>query len=109
MARKTNLLVRFVVEECAKCEIEFAITEDLYDKRRKDHKVFYCPNGHAQEYMVQSDLEKMKESRDACRDEASMWEEHSDYVEEELVSTKRSAAAYKGHITRIKTGGQVNE
>lgn len=35
-----------VTIECAGCGVLFAVTKAYDDRRREDHKTFYCPNGH---------------------------------------------------------------
>ena len=94
--------VDFEVEQCIRCEVTFALTVAYAKARRKDHKSFRCPNGHMQYYPAKSDLEKMKEARDACRNDADFWEEHADALEGKLQTTKRSRAAIKGHNTRLR-------
>jgi hypothetical protein len=41
---------RFVLETCFSCGIEFLMTTGLFERRQKDHKTFWCPNGHQQFY-----------------------------------------------------------
>lgn len=33
--------------DCCTCGVVFAITAELEKERRRDHKSFYCPNGHS--------------------------------------------------------------
>ena len=44
--------------ECINCGVVFAFTKYFYDERRKDHRNFFCPNGHQQHYTSESDAEK---------------------------------------------------
>lgn len=50
---------RFYIEDCCACGVEFALTEQYYNERVKDHKLFYCPNGHSQHYTGKSDRERI--------------------------------------------------
>lgn len=50
--------VAIFTEECFRCGVIFGITEQFKDERVKDHKGFYCPNGHIQSYMGESEAEK---------------------------------------------------
>lgn len=44
--------------ECIECGVVFAFTGYFYNERVKDHRTFYCPNGHRQSYMHESEAEK---------------------------------------------------
>ncbi len=44
--------------ECCNCAIYFAVPSDWNVARRRDHARFYCPNGHGQSYMQESDVAK---------------------------------------------------
>ena len=51
--------VNFETEECCECGIFFQVTEDFYENRRNDGRVFCCPNGHGQSY-CDTDGERME-------------------------------------------------
>lgn len=53
--------VEMEVVHCANCQVTFAMTEDMIGRRRKDHKTFYCPNGHTNYFAGKTDEEKLKE------------------------------------------------
>jgi uncharacterized Zn finger protein (UPF0148 family) len=54
----------FVSESCYACGVPFCITTEMYHQRLRDKKSFYCPNGHSQAYIGQTEVEK---ERDALR------------------------------------------
>ena len=35
---------------CCVCDMTFAVSDGFKLRRLKDHKVFFCPNGHAQHF-----------------------------------------------------------
>jgi hypothetical protein len=37
----------FVVVDCWKCHVLFALTERMAERLQKTHKEFYCPRGHS--------------------------------------------------------------
>lgn len=39
-----------VVKSCITCGVRFAVPSAFIEKRREDHKTFYCPNGHTMYY-----------------------------------------------------------
>jgi hypothetical protein len=49
------------VRTCSECGISYAIPESFVEQRRKDHKTFYCPNGHGRHFPQQSDEEILKD------------------------------------------------
>lgn len=54
------------VVDCAQCGVQFAITKDYEQRRRRDHESFYCPAGHSNAYQTLSDVEKaQRETREA--------------------------------------------
>lgn len=39
-------LMELFVSDCASCGVVFGIPVEMKQRRREDHKAFYCPNGH---------------------------------------------------------------
>lgn len=55
--------VSMVTETCHSCGVLFAMTADHKDRRLKDGKDFWCPNGHSQYYIQgKTDAQKLKEA-----------------------------------------------
>jgi hypothetical protein len=50
--------VEIVTEECPSCGVIFGLTSQHRDERVKDHRLFYCTNGHSQHYTGESEAEK---------------------------------------------------
>lgn len=44
--------------ECYKCGVIFGIPSDLYGNLLNNHNGFYCPNGHCQSFVGETDAEK---------------------------------------------------
>ena len=51
----------FEIEECCNCGMAFAMSNDFHQRRKKDHKTFYCPAGHAQHYVGKTEEQKLKD------------------------------------------------
>ncbi len=51
----------FETETCCNCGMQFAMTTDYYNRRRKDRKSFYCPAGHAQYYTGKTEEQKLRD------------------------------------------------
>lgn len=43
---------------CGQCDVVFSITTTMYDRRREDGEIFYCPNGHPRGYT--GELERLR-------------------------------------------------
>lgn len=87
--------VVFVTEECCNCGIPFAITQDLKDRRLKDHKSFYCPNGHSQHYTGKTEEQKLREQLERANQRVAS-------RDEDLRVERASHAATKGQLTKAK-------
>jgi hypothetical protein len=81
----------FETEDCYKCGVVFAMTEDFRQRRLRDRKEFYCPNGHGQHYLRESEGQKIQhlEARLASAGEAR------DHY-------KRSRDTMRGVVTKMK-------
>lgn len=50
--------VKIITEECCQCGVIFGMTDYFKNERVRDHKQFYCPNGHSQGYVGETEAEK---------------------------------------------------
>lgn len=48
-----TISLTFEINRCASCDVHFGMTERFIAARRKDHKTFYCPNGHSLAYSAE--------------------------------------------------------
>jgi hypothetical protein len=71
------------------------LSEDYTERRRQDHKSFYCPNGHSLSYSQESREEKLKRQLDQTARSLS-------WTQSRLETTKRQKAAAKGQLTKTK-------
>lgn len=96
-----GLTVRLEVHECPTCGIVWGAPEDYYQQRRKDGQSFYCPNGHTLSYKeTEADRQRKRAEQLERRlrgetDRADRWRDNAE-------RERRSAIAYKGHLTRIR-------
>jgi len=87
-----------VLETCCKCKTPFAMEESVHDtmSRLKEDGTFHCPLGHPQHYRSgESEADKMRRERDKAVQNAA-------YLQDLLDQEKRSLAATKGQIAKIK-------
>lgn len=76
---------------CYQCNVPFWLLEEHQEKLVKCKNTFYCPNGHAQSYIGESDREKLKRIEQNLAGERAYSE-----------SLIRSNAALRGVITKKK-------
>lgn len=80
---------------CITCGVEICMPQHLMTELQRNHRNFYCVNGHSQHWPGKSDLELAQEQL-ARQKEAT--ERERRYREQ----AERSAAAARGQVTKIK-------
>lgn len=95
-------IYRLVQQTCCSCGVLFGMESGFDKQRRDDHKSWYCPNGHSQFYNGKSEAEKLREQLAAARSLAEREANRRRNAEHNAEADRRSAAAYKGHATRIR-------
>lgn len=87
--------------KCCNCAMQFTMPRGFYELRKADGKVWYCPAGHEQLFS-ESDLTVALRERDRLKQQLT-------YRDNELADQRRrreeaekSAAAFRGHVTRLK-------
>ena len=83
-----------MTEECCNCGMAFAITQDFYDRKRRDQGTFYCPRGHPQHYIGKTREQKLKEELN-CKNQQLK------HVKQQQAKTSKS---YQKMRNRIKNG-----
>jgi len=54
-----NHTIGFEIVECIFCGVLFTLPPGLEGQKRDDHSNFYCPNGHAQIFVGETEEEKL--------------------------------------------------
>lgn len=82
---------------CCKCGVTFGLVAGHHSDLQRSGNMFYCPNGHGQVYSDDLDkqLERAKQQAQRERDRFLMERERKE-------AAQRSAAAYRGQVTKIK-------
>ncbi len=52
------------IEHCCNCGMAFAMTREFQRRKINDKKSFYCPKGHSQYYVGQTEEQKLKKQLD---------------------------------------------
>lgn len=84
-----------VIEECCDCHTRFAMTSALQTQRLADHLNFFCPLGHPQHYVGETEEAKLRRQLRAAQSDAT-------WNRDQLEASERSKAAIKGHLTRAR-------
>jgi len=77
------------------CGLTFAIPTAWENLRRADHSFWYCPNGHVQHFVGETEAEKYKRLMEIER-------ERKDFAIKESARNHRRAIALKGLVTKTK-------
>lgn len=85
----------YMTENCIYCGVAFAVTDQFQRERRRDHRSFYCPNGHGQHYNAENEEQRLKRELDAARDALAASRTR------EAEEAKRHAAT-KGQLTKVR-------
>ena len=86
----------FTIVSCSVCGTPIALDVDFKVHRQRDHKTFYCPNGHNQYFPSESEEERLRrllQRRDADLNGAL----------DKLASVERKAKRAEGQLKKVKT------
>jgi hypothetical protein len=81
--------------QCADCTMTFGVPRRFEEDRRKDHKTFFCPNGHTNVFSGESENEKMRRERDIARQQVAR-------AEEDAARARRAAINAQKETKRLK-------
>lgn len=90
---------------CCVCATRFWMDNELYERRITDGRDFYCPNGHAQVFKeTRADqLERqLLEERKLHQIQIESQRKRAEWAEQGEKIAQRSAAAFKGQVTKIR-------
>lgn len=86
---------------CGSCHIPFAIPENMHEQVQQDGALFYCPNGHQIGYR-KTENQKLRDDLERAQRRAIRAENEARWASALAGAERRSAAAYRGHLTRIR-------
>ena len=92
-------------ETCCVCGVEFGISQAKREDLLRCKNTFYCPNGHGQHFVGETDREKLEKLQTKCSllsASTTRWEKLADERLVELNHLKKSVAYYKGKVTQLK-------
>ncbi|WP_454112799.1 hypothetical protein [Microbacterium maritypicum] len=83
------------------CGIRLAIPDDLHSIARSKGTTVYCPLGHRFVY-GDTEVERLKREAEEAKRQARYARASRDAAYDQARAAERSAAAYKGHATRLR-------
>jgi hypothetical protein len=90
------------------CGVIFGMTKTFQDARRKDHKTWYCPNGHARHYPGESEEERLRRvlhETQLARERAEREKAAAQQAEQKQADARKKAERQlKNHVTRTANG-----
>jgi hypothetical protein len=84
------------------CGLQFALPDMFVERRRKDQKTWFCPNGHTRWFPGKTEEQKLRERADRLQRQVAAREEDLRFEQSRLVSERRAHAATKGVLTKTK-------
>jgi hypothetical protein len=86
---------------CSTCAVVYFFPEKWCDQAQKEGKSWQCPNGHGQ-WFGEAEIDRIRRERDLAKQRLA---QKDDAIAEQRAAkeaAERSAAAYRGQITKIK-------
>lgn len=102
MSAVLNINGQLKTTDCCVCGLTFGMPASYYDERRKDHARFYCPAGHRQFFTGLSEAERLRKELEAAQGRIATANSRVEFYRRESEMQKRSRAAAKGQLTKIK-------
>lgn len=84
------------------CDAQIIMPGRVMQQYRDNHDWFYCYRGHRQYFPGKSDEEKLKEQLENKERELASANKRREWTQQELEHEKRSKAAIKGQVTKMK-------
>lgn len=85
---------------CGECGVPFGLSDEFMAERKRDHKTWYCPNGHARHYPGITDAEKIRR----LEAERTHLRDQRDAAERSRAAQKAQATKLRGKLKRVENG-----
>lgn len=90
------------VIKCGACHVMFAVPSDMNRELVDAHDWFWCPRGCRIHFIGKSEAQKLREQLETARQSESWWRDRAARSDRRADHERRSASAYKGHLTRMR-------
>jgi hypothetical protein len=89
-------------EECCECGMIFALPHAVRLRLLKSRAMFYCPAGHPQHYIGETEEDKLKRELQRERARTEEWRQEYNQEWNARKVTERRLSAAKGVLTKTK-------
>lgn len=94
---------KFVFSNCITCGVSYSVPEPMWNKQQEKGGFHHCCNGHSQGWDKEdSGIEILRRERNRLKQQAARLKDESRTNLELARSNERTAAAYKGQVTKLK-------
>jgi hypothetical protein len=76
--------------------------DQMYKARLRDRDTFYCPNGHGQHFLGETEAEKLKKLVADLREDVAYWKGRTRSAEQAHEHALRVAWGYKGAMRKAQ-------
>jgi hypothetical protein len=98
LVRNTSVVITLTGMDCSVCGMTYGLDEDFRRRRLGDGKTWWCPNGHTQHFVGETDEKKAKRLEKAL-DRANA---ATRAARDQADAAERRRRAAKGQLTRLK-------
>ena len=92
---RQQVVLHYRTFACCECGVEVALPDNFEEHRRRDHRRWYCPNGHPQHFRGESDVERLMKQVEAETKKRQWAEQAQKRAEEAEAAALRKATAAK--------------
>lgn len=97
-----EIRVEIVTEECVACHVAFGLTSEMQKRLRETHHDFYCPNGHTQRYMAETEAEKLRAKLRSVEQDRDWYKAAEARQSAGRATAERQLSATKGVVTKLR-------
>lgn len=99
---KVVVMADLRTETCCECGILFAMDLGFVNRRKEDHKTFYCPSGHGQRYTGENEAEKLRRQVDRMTQERARYEDEARRLRDNYAAAEKRAVLADKATKRLK-------
>lgn len=100
--QSTSAIITIHHTNCCACGTTLAMEDALYKQRKLDKKFFYCPNGHPQFFIAETEAEKLQRQLNVVTAQRDAQTKRADRNWEEAERQMRRVSAHRGMLTRVR-------
>lgn len=96
--------LRYQTTTCITCGVEICLPDDFYKRRLQDKKVYYCPNGHQQHFIDETEEERLKKALEAQKRRTEIALNDAKFEMQRRMRAEKSEKRAKNKLKRVHNG-----